>query len=41
MTGPEARQIGLARALQEVDAIILGWRHRDEDPADLTDLANP
>ena len=37
MTGPEARQIGLARALEEFEELAT-WRRPDEQPDDLTDL---
>lgn len=37
MNGPEARQVGLGRALEELEAILAKWRS-DEEPDDLADL---
>ena len=36
-TGPEARQIGLGRALEEFQALLAKW-HGDDQPIDIDDL---
>ena len=39
MTGPEARLLGLGRALEEFDQLLATWRS-DDEPVDIDDLAD-
>ena len=38
MTGPQDRQLGLRRAMQEFQAWLVKWRS-DEEPLDIDELA--